>query len=237
MVRIGGKTSAGVPPALFYFSSFFVAWVERSETQGAAIKPRCRSRISLRSIRATCYLLLAHTLKQSSRNCKKSPALTAYASLSQPQAPLSALFRRRAHTLPPHRRLPNPHSPSRTASIPLPRFPPLQASDAGRRHKSHLISCGRHPKPFTIPAVSTCSKNPLPNAGRNKTSLIATTADAGSREPNPLIPGKGRATIILCRYGKANKGKACDAYSTKSAAAVQSIEAALLSFACRYGGE
>ena len=35
-------------------------------------------------------------------------------------------------------------------SVLLPRFPPWKFSNASRQHKSHVVSCGRHPKTFPV---------------------------------------------------------------------------------------
>jgi hypothetical protein len=53
LVRFVGYASVGVPlPFLF-----FVARMERSEIRVRHFKPKLRSRITLRSIRATCFFL------------------------------------------------------------------------------------------------------------------------------------------------------------------------------------
>ena len=93
--------------------------------------------------------MLAHRLKQSSQICKKSAQPTSR-SHSRDRQRRSALPSTAART---------PYHLTGGAQIPIAQAVPLQSfsrgflpwrfSDASRQHKSHVVSCGRHPKTFT----------------------------------------------------------------------------------------
>ena len=97
--------------------------------------------------------MLAHRLKQSSQICKKSAQPTSR-SHSRDRQRRSALPSTAART---------PYHLTGGAQIPIAQAVPLQSfsrgflpwrfSDASRQHKSHVVSCGRHPKTFTISDV------------------------------------------------------------------------------------
>ena len=107
-------------------------------------------------------IMLAHRLKQSSQICKKS---------AQPTSRSHSGDRQRRSALP-STAARTPYHLTGGAQIPIAQAVPLQSfsrgflpwrfSDASRQHKSHVVSCGRHPKTFTIGDISA----PLPVASK-----------------------------------------------------------------------
>ena len=107
--------------------------------------------------------MLAHRLKQSSQICKKSAQPTSR-SHSRDRQRRSALPSTAART---------PYHLTGGAQIPIAQAVPLQSfsrgflpwrfSDASRQHKSHVVSCGRHPKTFTTADILTNCKSLMTN--------------------------------------------------------------------------
>ena len=112
---------------------------------------------------------------KSSRNLHRSTSATATKANCLFAAPPST----NARGVPPahahHRRRSNPHSARRTASLHLPRFPPLEVF--GRRPPVPVTPfvSGRHPKTFTFASILPC---PLSRP-------LSTTPDITSSDRNP----------------------------------------------------
>jgi hypothetical protein len=111
------------------------------------------------------------------RGSRQIPAATAGQSCAETSS--TNAFNRVDCYHPPHLPPPNLHSARGTTACHFPRFPSLEAF--GRRPPASAVAAppvtGRHPKPFTIAAASTCNKSSKMASARICVSAFYNVAD------------------------------------------------------------